>query len=100
MEKSFHDAPSSLFFSRNGGWIFDNFPRTREQWNAMLDRGILPDDVILLKDESENGNFLLKRWYQNNRSEIDDKVRRRIEQEAEDRRQKEEAERYLSEDSC
>ncbi len=66
----------------------------------MLDRGILPDDVILLKDESENGNFLLKRWYQNNRSEIDDKVRRRIEQEAEDRRQKEEAERYLSEDSC
>ena len=45
----------------------DNFPRTREQFTSMVERNIVPDEVISLKDESENGEFLLKRWYQTNK---------------------------------
>ena len=51
---------------RNGGYVFDNFPITREQWGLLLEkggeRGIIPDDVIVLRDESENGEYLLKRF--------------------------------------
>lgn len=45
----------------------DNFPRTREQFTSMIERNIIPDEVISLKDESENGELLLKRWYQTNK---------------------------------
>ena len=45
----------------------DDFPRTREQFTAMIERNILPDEVICLRDDSDNGEFLLKRWYQTNK---------------------------------
>ena len=53
-----HDSEmkNSFRFSRfsNGGWILDNFPRTREQWNVLVERNsLLPDDVIVLKDDSD-----------------------------------------------
>ena len=45
--------------------MFDNFPLTKEQWSLLLEKGgekgILPDDIIVLRDESENGEYLLKR---------------------------------------
>jgi len=46
-----------------GKWILDNFPHTREQFNLMVERGIIPDNLICLKDDSENGEALLERWY-------------------------------------
>ena len=49
--------------TRAGRWILDNFPHTREQFNLMVERGILPDNLVCLKDGSENEEFLLKRWY-------------------------------------
>ena len=33
----------------------------------MIERNILPDEVIHLKDDTENGEFLLKRWYHANK---------------------------------
>ena len=33
----------------------------------MIERNILPDEVIYLKDDTENGEFLLKRWYHANK---------------------------------
>ena len=52
------------FFSlRSGNWILDNFPQTREQFNLMVERGLLPNNLICLKDNSDGGSFLLKRWY-------------------------------------
>lgn len=50
-----------------GGYILDNFPRTREQFTSMIERNIIPDEVIYLKDDTENGEFLLKRWYHTNK---------------------------------
>ena len=79
-------------FDRNGGWIFDNFPQTLEQWNVLIERSThLPDDVIILKDSSDSGDDLIKRWYQCNRNEVDEKIRLRLEaEEAERQRQLEE----------
>eukprot|EP00794_Sanderia_malayensis_P000181 gene181-794_t len=46
-----------------GGWILDNFPHTRDQFNVMVERGIIPDNLICLKDNSDGMEVLLKRWY-------------------------------------
>ncbi|EDO36193.1 predicted protein [Nematostella vectensis] len=61
-----HDPNGPSF----GGYVIDNFPRSREQFSAMVERGIIPDDVVILRDESDNGEFLLKRWYANNKEEL------------------------------
>ena len=76
---------------RNGSWILDNFPSTREQWSIMLERNtIVPDDIICLRDESDNGDFLVKRWYFTQRDEIEDKIRARRAKEELDRIKREE----------
>ena len=49
---------------------------------------------ISLKDESENGDFLIKRWYRVNRAEIEGKVQQRRDAEEAEQRRKEEEERY------
>ena len=59
---SFH-----CFIPSAGGYVLDNFPRTREQFTSMIERNIIPDEVIYLRDDSENGELLLKRWYQTNK---------------------------------
>ncbi len=80
-----------MFAHRNGGWILDNFPRTREQWSVLIEKGgMLPDDIIVLKDESDNGDFLIKRWYFHNRAEVDERIRVRKEEEEAERLRKEE----------
>lgn len=33
----------------------------------MIERNIVPDEVIYLKDDTENGDYLLKRWYHTNK---------------------------------
>ncbi|KAI8508323.1 adenylate kinase [Branchiostoma belcheri] len=81
--------PEGPFF---GGWILDNFPNNRDQWAAMVDKNICPDDVICLRDSSENGAYLLKRWYKVNQEEVDEKVRaRKVEEAAAEAKAAEEA---------
>ena len=64
----------SLFF-RAGKWILDNFPHTREQFNLMVERGLVPENLVCLKDGSENGEFLLKRWHRlKNHGEYESKL--------------------------
>ena len=89
-----HMFKLTLYYFSKGGWILDNFPKTRDQWGIMLEKGLTPDDIINLRDESENGDYLVKRWYQLNRSEIDEKIQQRFEAEAEAKRLKEEEEKY------
>ena len=90
MHAKFHAKFQLLHFNRNGGWILDNFPRTRDQWNAMVEKSLLPDDIVCLRDESENGDFLVRRWYQLNRADVDAAIQARLEGEAEDKRRQEE----------
>ena len=69
----------------NGRWILDNFPRNRDQWNDLIERGIIcPDDVIVLRENSPNGNVLIHRWYEDNQAEIDRKNKLREEKAAEE----------------
>lgn len=51
-----------------GGWILDNFPNTREQFNMMVDRGIVPDDVFVFRDDSNN-EILINRWIEKNNAD-------------------------------
>ena len=78
---------------RHGGWILDNFPNTRDQWNQCIEKNFVPDDVIVLKDKGENSNFLLKRWYNMNKEEVDAKIQQRLAEEEEVRRKQEEERR-------
>jgi adenylate/nucleoside-diphosphate kinase len=79
-------------FYRHGGWILDNFPNTRDQWNLCIEKNFLPDDVIVLKDSGDGSKFLMKRWYNMHKDEIDEKIRQRIKEE-EERKIRLEAER-------
>lgn len=47
---------------RIGCYVLDNFPFTREQFTLMVERVLVPDSFICLKDDSENGWFLANRW--------------------------------------
>lgn len=85
-----------LLFFRNGGWILDNFPRTRDQWTAMIEKAIMPDDVICLKDESENGDFLIKRWYHSDKDAIDNIINTRKEAEEAEKMKREAEARLVS----
>ena len=51
-----------IIFCRLGGYVLDNFPFTREQFTLLIERALIPDSVICLKDDSEHGSFLYKRW--------------------------------------
>ena len=77
----------------HGGWVLDNFPNTRDQWNQCIEKNMMPDDVIVLKDKGENSNYLLKRWYNMNREDVDAQIRKRVEEEEERRRAAEEERR-------
>lgn len=57
-----------------------------------LDKGIVPDEVVFLKDTSENGDYLLKRWYRVKRKEIDARIQKRLDEEDRERRRREEEE--------
>ncbi len=61
--------------------MVDNFPQTREHFTLLIERGLAPDEVINMKDSSENGVYLLKRWYKLNKEEVDEKARLRKEEE-------------------
>lgn len=82
------------FFLRHGGWILDNFPNTRDQWNLCIERNFIPDDVIVLRDSGDGSKFLLKRYYNMNKDSIDEKIRIRLEEEELRRKQAEEERKY------
>ena len=80
-------------FSRNGNWIFVNFPYDNEIWSILNERNIRPDDVLVLQDGSMQLEALQKRWYAANRAEIDQEIRERREREAHEQRLREEEEK-------
>lgn len=57
-----------------------------------IEKNVLPDDVVCLKD-SDNGEFLLKRYYLINKEEIDGKIKLRKDAEEKKKKQEEEEKR-------
>ena len=78
----------------DGGWILDNFPNNSDQLNAMVENNIIPDTLITLQDSSDESNVLMRRWYQENRAEINARIERRL---AEEEARRVEEEKRLAE---
>lgn len=52
------------YIFRQGGWVVDGFPLTRENWAAMIEHDLLPDSVVSLEDSDAPKDYLLKRFTQ------------------------------------
>ncbi|XP_047415472.1 adenylate kinase 9 isoform X3 [Sciurus carolinensis] len=83
---------------KNGGWILDNCPVIKDLWMTLIDKGILPDMVILLSDTENNGKCLFNRIYLKHKSEIDSKILERLLDELQKKKQEEAAERKAKEE--
>ncbi|XP_026522287.1 adenylate kinase 9 [Notechis scutatus] len=81
-----------------GGWVVDNFPPLIEHWIALLEKGLLPDIVICLKNVEQNGKLILHRLYEAHKEEIDVQIIQRLIDDALKKKQEEEeAKRELQE---
>ncbi|XP_054992699.1 adenylate kinase 9 [Sorex araneus] len=67
--------------TKYGGWILDNCPVLKELWISFIDKGIIPDLVIVLSNMENNGQCLLNRLYFQNKYEIDFNILERLTQE-------------------
>lgn len=79
---------------RFGNWIFVNFPYDNEIWSILNEKNIHPDDILVLQDSSSQLDALQQRWYKQNRTEIDREIREREEREANERRLRDEEQKY------
>ncbi|XP_078492449.1 adenylate kinase 9 [Ciona intestinalis] len=88
--------------AKNGGWVLDNFPENKEQWAAMVEAELLPDEVVFLVDKTPNNEVIRQRYYDAHKDEITQQFRTRLvgekrqslqEEEEEQRRLQEESER-------
>ncbi len=71
----------------------DNFPRNQQQWTALQDKGVVIDEVMCMQDNSEGGQYLMKRYYDLNKDEIEAKIAFRIAEEKRKQLEMEEAAR-------
>ncbi|XP_068933174.1 adenylate kinase 9 [Petaurus breviceps papuanus] len=78
---------------KNGGWVMDNAPMIREFWAAIHHKGIVPDVVVILENLENQGKYLLRRLFLENKSDIVAKVMARKEEEAEEIRALEQSQR-------
>lgn len=70
------------FCSSDGGWVLDNFPHTVDQLKALAEANLMPDSFIFLNDSSsDESTLLMRRWYADKKSEIDEKIQTRLAQE-------------------
>ncbi|CAF0983872.1 unnamed protein product, partial [Didymodactylos carnosus] len=81
-----------------GNWIFVNFPYENDIWANLAEKNIQPDDIVVLLDSSDKLEALQKRWYSANKTDIDRQIRERLEREAVERRQKDEAQKQQMEE--
>ncbi|XP_054135764.1 adenylate kinase 9 isoform X2 [Melozone crissalis] len=63
----FPDAPE------RGGWVVDNYPLSEDHWSALLEKRLLPDTIVCLKDTEKDGACMLRRAYLASRNENNSK---------------------------
>ena len=54
-----------------GRWIIDGFPNTKDDWNAMTDLELFPDDLIIIRDQTERYEHIIECHYQMNAEKYD-----------------------------
>lgn len=56
----------------------DNFPTNVEQLRCMAEANLMPDTFVVLNDASDESSVLMRRWYAQNRSVIDERIEARL----------------------
>lgn len=70
---------TKLLFLSDGGWVLDNFPNNLDQLKSLAEANIMPDTFIFLNDSSsDESTLLMRRWYADKKTEIDEKIRARL----------------------
>ncbi|KAK1171736.1 adenylate kinase 9 [Acipenser oxyrinchus oxyrinchus] len=64
-----------------GGWVLDNFPKSKAQLILMQERGLMPDCLICLRDSEDDGKYLLRRLYLLNQDQINSAILERLKEE-------------------
>ncbi|XP_069830926.1 adenylate kinase 9 [Dendropsophus ebraccatus] len=82
-----------------GGWVLDNFPNSPNYWIPLVEKGLLPDTVICLKNPEDNGKYLLNRLYHLNEQEINNSILHRLQKERARKIQEEEEARKEQEET-
>ncbi|XP_064026093.1 adenylate kinase 9 [Pogoniulus pusillus] len=80
-----------------GGWVVDNYPLSADHWSALLEKGLLPDTVVCLKNTERDGACILARTYSANRDEMNAKILKRLTDEALKKKQEEEIRKEMQE---
>ncbi|XP_063773183.1 adenylate kinase 9 isoform X2 [Pseudophryne corroboree] len=90
--KEFHEERKEQFPGSQpvGGWVVDNFPNSPNYWIPLMEKGLLPDTVICLRNAVSNGKYLLNRLYLLNEEEINNNILQRLQKERARKLQEEE----------
>ncbi|XP_075059003.1 adenylate kinase 9 isoform X2 [Mixophyes fleayi] len=90
--KEFNDENKERFPGSQpvGGWVLENFPNSPNYWIPLLEKGLLPDTVICLRNSASNAKYLLNRLYLMNDQEINNNVLQRLQKERSRKLQEEE----------
>ena len=54
-----------------GKWIIDGFPATKDDWTAMAEAELMPNDLLVVRDPTDKFEHLIEKHYQDNKNEID-----------------------------
>ena len=61
-----------------GRWIIDGFPATKDDWTAMAEAELVPNDLLVVRDQTDKFEHLIEKHYQDNKSEIDQAFAQRL----------------------
>ena len=54
-----------------GRWIIDGFPATKDDWAALAEAELIPNDMIVVRDQTDKFENLIEKHYQDNKEDID-----------------------------
>jgi adenylate/nucleoside-diphosphate kinase len=54
----------------NGRWIIDGFPNTKADWNAMSEEGFMPNDLIVIRSQSDGYEDLMEAYFERNQDRL------------------------------
>ena len=72
-----------------GRWIIDGFPATKDDWAALAEAELIPNDMIVVRDQTDKFENLIEKHYQDNKEDIDRAFAQRLNDENKQKSDKE-----------
>ena len=72
-----------------GRWIIDGFPATKDDWSALAEAELIPNDMIVVRDQTDKFENLIEKHYQDNKEDIDRAFAQRLNDENKQKSDKE-----------